>query len=725
MSKSNENVKREESKILESCGLEIRSENPEKNNKSNRKNLDLIQLDSGNLEQKRIVEDESQKKEEQKEVLKEEESSSLFSKTLFRDEPDIQIQELEDAHENLNPLSDSLYSGRTPRSGESINFKNLISSDLMRRIEEGSPIKIKKTKKLSEKDILAYSEEEDEGKLKEKEQHSLFYKNNPQWKISNESLNYIQQKETSNAQPLIRPNENFQESDQNFENEIMKMNQKYFNDYELVSNNEKKCESDNLANVLDTTIQSSPKKEFLENNLKIEPYKDGVSSNYTGNFYFQNCNRNLKNVEQYNWNQNLSSIADFNNFNDNQVQDSLNNADYENQSGTVMVDYRPYTDGHNLRTPFNSSEKDGSFTPQKSSQPHITFEEFLKIKYQGRTPPKYNFNKIDHTFSKNYFPSNKVIPNSNQQFYKKESPHEDYDYCSSSTHSTITKKLSPFEDVSFYPKNFYSFTPNIKNHNLLRTDEEKTNFLQTPEEKGSVKGDHLGHGQFRNTHYFLNNNIGSISNNNFNILSPKANNLKNLNKFEKLNESNFNLRGMNQNNSNHPNFSIGRFYPGQSPTNKPNTNNFLKSKTIPGMIYTKPQTSSNPCNIDDSMSVNNTNEDCSKSPLSVNLNINKIKKNANINNLTNLSSNLAKLTSNISDLNNLSNFSNNLPNFENISELNKLIELNNPHFIFDKESPPKPSTPQNTPQYRNFQNGKTGWICSSCKNFNYESKFKF
>ena len=122
---------------------------------------------------------------------------------------------------------------------------------------------------------------------------------------------------------------------------------------------------------------------------------------------------------------------------------------------------------------------------------------------------------------------------------------------------------------------------------------------------------------------------------------------------------------------------------------------------------------------------NTPSEDYLISPLSLNLNINKIKKNANINNLSNLSSNLAKLTNNLSTLNNLSSLTSNLPNFENMAELNSLIgeeEDSSPSMNYEKATPPTPCTPQNTPQYKHLHNGKAGWICSSCKNFNYESK---
>ena len=70
---------------------------------------------------------------------------SGFSSALFINpinyEPDIQIQEINESLENANFFSDSFFSGRTPRSGESMNYKNCLSTDVLRRIDEGSPNK--------------------------------------------------------------------------------------------------------------------------------------------------------------------------------------------------------------------------------------------------------------------------------------------------------------------------------------------------------------------------------------------------------------------------------------------------------------------------------------------------------------------------------------------------------------------------------------------------------
>ncbi len=617
---------------------------------------------------------------EPSEASKDPNEASLFKNVLFREEPDIQIQELEEAGEGFNPFSESIYSGKTPRSGESINFNNLISSDLLKRIEEGSPIKTKRTKKNNESN---FSEEEEEGRTKEKEQHSLFYKNNPQWKIASENLNYIQEKEPNNEGNYAMPKNS---------------NEEY---------SEPSRKPSNLKAFNVNSYQNN--KNFNENYSNNFNYEDLSPSTLGALGRFPSGNTqasNYNNFTEYH-------AANFDQFKD----------------GQRFSEYSAESQG-NFRTPFNSSENINNYSP-KNTQPHLTFEEFLKLKYQNRTPSHQGkFNNNNSSNGKN------VNTNPLNAYHKKDSQYDDYDYCSNSTHSTVSKKLSPFEDIAFYPKNFYPQTPNIKSYSLSRN--ENDNFRRTENMPG---GNTLNFNKFSQQSPQILPKTHNIQN------MQNAQNLKSLKNLEKLNECSFysnfgtgnyigtrsnngvngmnnvnngnNLNNLNKFNMTHTNSNqngVKGFNP--SPSHDINyLNSISRSTTLPNMVY-NPQTQT-------TAPSNTPNDDYLKSPLSLNLNINKIKKNANINNLGSLSSNLTKLSNNITGLNNLSSLTNNLPNFENMAELNAFIEQSKdggPEFDYEKGTPP---TPQNTPQYKNLQNVKPGWICSSCKNFNYESIYLF
>jgi hypothetical protein len=101
---------------------------------------------------------------------------TLFRSALFinpiNKESEFQIQEIHENSENPNFFSDSFFSGRTPRSGESMNFKNCLSSDLLKRIDEGSPIKSKRS--------LRKPSDAEEEEVAKDSSHSLFYNNNNQ-----------------------------------------------------------------------------------------------------------------------------------------------------------------------------------------------------------------------------------------------------------------------------------------------------------------------------------------------------------------------------------------------------------------------------------------------------------------------------------------------------------------------------------------------------------------
>ena len=89
----------------------------------------------------------------------------IFSNPIYA-EHDIQIQEMADNNES-NIFSDSFFSsGRNARFGENTIFNNCISTDLLKRIDEGSPIK----SSMSRRKVSDADEEEEA-----KDSHSLFY----------------------------------------------------------------------------------------------------------------------------------------------------------------------------------------------------------------------------------------------------------------------------------------------------------------------------------------------------------------------------------------------------------------------------------------------------------------------------------------------------------------------------------------------------------------------
>lgn len=91
-----------------------------------------------------------------------------------------------------NPSESNIFSGRTPKSGDSLNFKNCLSSDLLQRLEEGSPIRSIKTRRSDKRtsDINLDNnecEEEDANRGSLQNSHSLFY-------VKNNDMNNHQEK---------------------------------------------------------------------------------------------------------------------------------------------------------------------------------------------------------------------------------------------------------------------------------------------------------------------------------------------------------------------------------------------------------------------------------------------------------------------------------------------------------------------------------------------------
>lgn len=548
----------------------------------------------------------------------------LFSNPIYA-EPDIQIQEMADNNDS-NIFSDSFFSsGRNARFGENTIFNNCISTDLLKRIDEGSPIK----SSMSRRKVSDADEEEEA-----KDSHSLFYslKRNKQEPIRNKQSDYS-----------ITVNQSGSLSDEEKETQT----------------------TGNKPQIKMTEMSGFP---TVKNKSSIE-----CSMSYLNN-PFCKYNNSMSNPSTVKFNNNQNCCSGINN---------------------------------------------------------LTYEEFLRQKY------------------------------SNQNLNKLYSNYEEESNMSNSTPSNLSKKISPFnEDVAFYPKKFF----NSLNSNL-KTGNNSDNSYNINNLNSIIYASNSGYGSGNNSVHvnkvpminpnLVNYNYNSHNPNsnrvnyiefprhattptytsNFNILNNlgmssistlnNTNNLNNLNlskhafpkHIPEFSFSNNSLKSINQNNylSNHSNYDINQ---GGINMNVFDSNllnrNVQEAQGIQGENYNmqfqniNPQYNMNMNSINLLNSFSNSNAQTSsvkdlspdylRNPLTLNTNINKIKKNLNLN------------------LNNFVSQNSNLLKDEKIDFVNTnyIPNLNNLNF---------PTNTENEGKSKNSQ-GKTGWICSICRNFNYEVRVK-
>jgi hypothetical protein len=572
-------------------------------------------------------------------------------------EPDIQIQEIADNVDH-NIFSDSFFSsGRTPRSGESMIFNNCISSDLLKRIDEGSPIKSNRSRRK-----VSDAEEEEEAK----DSHSLFYslKRNKEEPNKNKQNKYLL---TVNQSGSLSDEE--QDTQVTGDHPMSKMSQ--MSQFPTVKNKSSmECSmtqlnnpfanksSMNNLNTMNFNVNTSSASEV--NNLTYEEFLRQKYSNQNLNKLYANYEEdaNLSNSTLSNLSKKISPFNEdvafyprnfYNNLSNNNLSTVNNSANNSNLNHLSNINYAS-----------NSRYGSGNTAVQMNKVPMIN-------------PNLVNYNYNSHN------------PNSNRI--------NNLEYPRHATTPTATSNLNFLNNLGMSNmSNLNSMSNTINNNmNIMGNNVSSINSLN------NLNNLHLRKPSSPN-HFpgfsLSNNNLNSINMSNYisnqsnNPLSQGGMNINSLNSINNLNTMNNNL--FNQNVQGAQGMQGGNYNMQSQNTN---------SQFSMNMNTMNLQNSLNNFNAQNS-SGKDSSPDYLRNPLTLNSNINKIKKNVNLN-LNNLvSQNVNLLKDQMGNIN--TNNMNSLPNFNNLNS---------------------PTNTENEGKSKNNQ-GKTGWVCSICRNFNYEVRVK-